>query len=98
MDSAHMGVIYFNFGTVLRLDKIPKHTMKVFLNVFDRLEQKVVMKWINNDTKEFPENFFVDYWLPQLDILSDNFFLHYICIVLSFKIYFPQSIQIVNSL
>jgi len=74
MDSAHTGVIYFSFGTVLRPDKIPKHTMKVFLNVFNRLEQKVVMKWINNDTKDFPDNFFVDSWLPQLEILSNFFF------------------------
>lgn len=70
MDGANAGVVYFNFGTILNVTSIPKPSFQVLINVLGRLEQKVVFKWINNDSTGFPNNFYVDSWLPQREILS----------------------------
>lgn len=70
MNKAVTGVVYFNLGTILNVKSIPKQSMKVLLNVLGQLKHKIVFRWINNDTTGFPENFYVDSWLPQRDILS----------------------------
>lgn len=69
MDSANAGVVYLNFGTILSVAKLSKPSLEVLLNVLGRLEQKVLFKWTNNDTHGFPDNFHVDTWFPQLEIL-----------------------------
>lgn len=74
MDKAESGVVYFNFGTIINVTSIPKQSFQVLINVLGQLEQKVVFKWINNDTKGFPENFYIDSWLPQKEILSNDVF------------------------
>lgn len=73
-----MGFVYFNFGTVLNIASFPKHHQQIFFNVLSRLEQKVIFNWPNNDTQGFPNNFLVDSWFPQLEILSNYIVL--ICI------------------
>lgn len=70
MDMSNTGVVYFNFGTILNVKCIPKSSLQVLINVLGRLKQKVIFKWINNDTRTFPNNFYVDSWLPQREILS----------------------------
>lgn len=70
MDRSNNGFIYFNLGTVLNVANLPKSTLSTIVNVLSRLEQKVIFKWINNNTQEFPDSFYVDSWLPQMDILS----------------------------
>lgn len=72
MNSATMGVVYFNFGTILNVTSIPKPSMQALINVLGRLEQKIVFRWINNDARGFPDNFYVDSWFPQSAILSNN--------------------------
>uniref|UniRef100_A0A2H8TSU3 UDP-glucuronosyltransferase 1-3 n=1 Tax=Melanaphis sacchari TaxID=742174 RepID=A0A2H8TSU3_9HEMI len=69
MDTAKAGVVYLNFGTILDVAKLPKPSLEVLINVLGRLEQKVLFKWTNNDTRNFPDNFYVDSWFPQLNIL-----------------------------
>lgn len=74
MDNANTGVVYFNFGTILNVTSIPKKSLRVFIDVLGRLEHKIVFRWINNDTRGFPDNFYVDSWFPQKEILS-NYYL-----------------------
>lgn len=74
MDTATMGIVYFNFGTILNVTSIPKPSLRSMINVLGRLEQKIVFKWINNDTQGFPKNFYVNSWLPQREILSNILF------------------------
>ncbi|XP_015368463.1 PREDICTED: 2-hydroxyacylsphingosine 1-beta-galactosyltransferase-like [Diuraphis noxia] len=69
MNTANAGVVYLNFGTILNVSRLPEHSLKVLVNVLGRLEQKVLFKWNNNDTQGFPDNFYVDSWFPQLEIL-----------------------------
>lgn len=73
MNRATAGVIYFNFGTILNVTSIPKPSLRALINVLGRLEQKIVFRWINNDTRGFPDNFYVDSWLPQREILSNDY-------------------------
>lgn len=68
-----MGVIYFNFGSLLDVSHLPKKTKNIFFNVLGRLDQKIVFKWINNDTQGLPDNFYVDSWLPQSEILGSSY-------------------------
>ncbi|CAI6364338.1 unnamed protein product [Macrosiphum euphorbiae] len=70
MDKANTGVVYFNFGTILNVTSIPKPSLRSLINVLGRLEQKIVFRWINNDTQSFPTNFYVNSWLPQREILN----------------------------
>ncbi|XP_026819764.1 UDP-glucuronosyltransferase 1-7-like [Rhopalosiphum maidis] len=70
MEKANTGVVYFNFGTILNVTSIPKQSLRSLINVLGRLEQKIVFKWINNDTQQFPNNFYVNSWLPQREILN----------------------------
>lgn len=70
MDTANTGVVYFNFGTILNVTSIPTLSMRSLINVLGRLEQKIVFRWINNDTQGFPTNFYVNSWLPQREILN----------------------------
>lgn len=74
MDKANTGVVYFNFGTILNVTSIPKPSLRSLINVLGRLEQKIVFKWINNNTHDFPNNFYVNSWLPQREILSNILF------------------------
>ncbi|XP_026819752.1 UDP-glucuronosyltransferase 2B7-like isoform X2 [Rhopalosiphum maidis] len=69
MNTATAGVVYLNFGTILDVARLPKPSLEVLVNVLGRLEQKVLFKWTNNDTQGFPNNFYVDSWFPQLNIL-----------------------------
>lgn len=75
MDRAETGVVYFNFGTLLDVTIFPKRFLDIIKSVLGRLKQKVIFKWSNNDTQGFPDNFYVDSWLPQLEILSNQHIL-----------------------
>lgn len=72
MDGADKGVVYFNFGTIVDVTSIQESHFRMILNVLGRLDQKVVFKWSDDNKQEFPDNFYVDSWLPQQEILSKN--------------------------
>jgi len=71
MDGANTGVVYFNFGTILNTSGLPKSTLRILIHVLGHLKQMIIFKWIKNTTQEFPDNFYVDSWLPQQEILSN---------------------------
>jgi len=71
MDRANTGVVYLNFGSIVNTSNLPKSTLQILLNVLGRLEQMIIFKWDKNSTSEFPDNFYVDSWLPQQAILSN---------------------------
>lgn len=73
MDSAKAGFVYFNYGTLMNPAYLPKSSLKILFDILGQLEQKVVFKWEKNETQELPDNFYVDSWLPQREILSKNF-------------------------
>ncbi|XP_053625605.1 UDP-glycosyltransferase UGT5-like isoform X2 [Plodia interpunctella] len=70
LSTADHGAIYFSFGSNLQLSSMTPKKMRVFLDAFNRLPQKVLWKW-ENDT--FPAGFegkiYPKRWFPQLDVL-----------------------------
>ncbi|XP_031836795.1 UDP-glucosyltransferase 2-like [Nomia melanderi] len=69
LDQATEGCIYFSLGSNAMSSSMPKETLQVFLDVFDKLPYKVVWKY----EKEPPvkrDNIFFGKWLPQQSILA----------------------------
>ncbi|XP_076227850.1 UDP-glycosyltransferase UGT5-like [Nomia melanderi] len=69
LDQATEGCIYFSLGSNAMSSDMPKETIQVFLDVFDKLPYKVVWKY----EKEPPvkrDNIFFGKWLPQQSILA----------------------------
>lgn len=73
MDRANTGFVYFNYGTLMDPKYLPNSSLTIMFDVLGRLEQKVIFKWKKNETQGLPDNFYVDSWLPQREILSKNF-------------------------
>ncbi|XP_076655539.1 UDP-glucosyltransferase 2-like [Halictus rubicundus] len=71
LDEAHEGVLYFNFGSMVKTSTIPEDKLTVLLNVLASLPRKVIWKWETDDLPMKPNNVLVKKWLPQFDILSE---------------------------
>lgn len=69
MNSAKHGVIYFSLGTVIQGEKLQPGVIQAMINVFGRLEQKILWKW-SDDIQQIPDNVMIGKWFPQQDILS----------------------------
>lgn len=70
MDDAVDGVIYFSFGSNIKMSMLPEHDVKVFVNSFKKLSQIVLWKWENGTIDNLPDNVYIDKWFPQQFILS----------------------------
>ncbi|KAH8384528.1 hypothetical protein KR200_008715, partial [Drosophila serrata] len=70
LDEAEHGAIYFSLGSQVRSSDMPEEKVKIFLNVFARLKQRVLWKFENDKLANLPENVKVEKWLPQADILA----------------------------
>lgn len=71
IDSAENGVIFFSFGSVVNLNDLPEEKLNIFINVIGRLKQKIILKWVpNNSSVHFSENVMTGSWFPQSDILG----------------------------
>ncbi|XP_076655536.1 UDP-glucosyltransferase 2-like isoform X3 [Halictus rubicundus] len=70
LDEAHEGVLYFNFGSMVKTSTIPEDKLTVLLNVLASLPRKVIWKWETDDLPMKPNNVLVKKWLPQFDILN----------------------------
>ncbi|KAL5242714.1 hypothetical protein ACI65C_010124 [Semiaphis heraclei] len=71
LDAADQGVIFFSFGTLVNLNDLPKDKLNIFISVLGRLKQKVIIKWISEDSNiKLPQNFMTGSWFPQRDILA----------------------------
>lgn len=70
MDGAIDGAIFFSFGTNAKTSTLPKEQVQIFLDVFSKLTQRVVMKWESDSLEGKPENVLIGKWLPQDDILA----------------------------
>jgi len=55
---------------VVNLNDLPKEKLKIFLNVVQKLKQKVIIKWIPKDNVKLSKNIMTGSWFPQNDILG----------------------------
>ncbi|XP_011865660.1 PREDICTED: UDP-glucuronosyltransferase 2B20-like [Vollenhovia emeryi] len=70
LDDAHEGVLYFNFGSMIKLSSMPREKLDVILKVINSIPRKTIMKW---ETDELPyklDNVMLKKWLPQFDVIS----------------------------
>lgn len=70
LDEATEGVLYFNFGSMVRTATMPKDKLTAVLNVMASLPRKVIWKWEADHLPQKPDNVLVKKWLPQFDILN----------------------------
>lgn len=70
MNNAPDGVIYFSFGSILKLTQLPKNEFGIFIRQLGKIKQKVLFKWESDTKIDFPPNIIARKWLPQIDILG----------------------------
>ncbi|XP_017874679.1 PREDICTED: UDP-glucuronosyltransferase 2C1, partial [Drosophila arizonae] len=70
LDEAKHGAIYFSLGTQVRSADLPAEKLKVFLDAFRSLKQRVLWKFEEDSFAELPANVMIQKWLPQADILA----------------------------
>lgn len=72
-NKANHGVIVMSFGSFV--EDISDHILRRFLNVFKKLDQKIVMRHkVKEESiiKTFPDNVYIVDWLPQNDLLGNE--------------------------
>ncbi|XP_017081810.2 UDP-glycosyltransferase UGT5 [Drosophila eugracilis] len=109
LDEAEHGAIYFSLGSQVRSADMPPEKLKIFLEVFASLKQRVLWKFENDQLPNLPDNVKVEKWLPQSDILAHPkikvFFAHgglfgmqeavyHAVPVLGMPFYFDQNVNI----
>ncbi|KAH8261353.1 hypothetical protein KR044_007857, partial [Drosophila immigrans] len=70
LDEAKHGAIYFSLGTQVRSADFPPEKLKIFLDVFGSLKQRVLWKFENEKLPNLPANVMVQKWMPQNDVLT----------------------------
>ncbi|KAH8381958.1 hypothetical protein KR009_001161, partial [Drosophila setifemur] len=70
LDDAEHGAVYFSLGSQVRSADMPPEKIKIFLNVFAKLKQRVLWKFEDDRIPNIPANVKVEKWLPQADILA----------------------------
>ncbi|CAI6344506.1 unnamed protein product [Macrosiphum euphorbiae] len=69
IDESKDGVIYFCMGSSLRGESFSVEKRQKFLNVFDKLPQRILWKW-EGELPGKPSNVMIREWMPQRDILA----------------------------
>lgn len=70
LDEAEHGAIYFSLGSQVESKDMPAEKLRIFLQVFSQLKQRVLWKFENDTITTLPSNVMVKKWLPQNDILA----------------------------
>jgi len=70
LDNAHDGVLYFNFGSMIKLSTMPTKKMDAILDVISSIPHKVIWKWEDDQLPRKMSNVMTRKWLPQFDVLS----------------------------
>ncbi|XP_034654250.1 UDP-glucuronosyltransferase 2C1 [Drosophila subobscura] len=70
LDGATEGAIYFSLGSQVRSADLPPEKLKIFLDVFGSLKQRVLWKFEDEAMPNLPSNVKVQNWMPQGDILA----------------------------
>nr|XP_036212666.1 UDP-glycosyltransferase UGT5-like [Bactrocera oleae] len=70
LDEAEHGAIYFSLGSNVESKDMPPAYLKIFIDVFRSMKQRVLWKFENESIINLPPNVMVKKWLPQSDILA----------------------------
>lgn len=67
------GVIFFTFGSIIKMSSLPEHIEKAFKEALAQVPQRVLWKY-DGEMKDKPKNVMTKPWFPQRDILSTIYF------------------------
>ncbi|XP_061395083.1 UDP-glycosyltransferase UGT5-like [Musca vetustissima] len=70
LDGAVDGAIFFSLGSNVQSKDMPYEKMRIFLDVFASMKQRVIWKFENDSIPDMPKNILIRKWLPQSDILA----------------------------
>ncbi|XP_046661719.1 UDP-glucosyltransferase 2-like [Homalodisca vitripennis] len=69
LDGANEGVILMSFGSLVLFSSLPPQMIRMFLDVFGTLPQRVILKY-EDELLDVPPNVMYKKWLPQSDIIA----------------------------
>jgi len=69
IDDSPNGVMFFTFGSLIRISTLPPNVLQMFKNVFAKLPIRVLWKY-EEEMQNKPDNVYISKWMPQRDILS----------------------------
>lgn len=70
IDGAPDGVIYFSFGSTVKMDTLPDRMQNALREAFAELPQRILWKFDGDTMENQPENVMIKKWFPQRDILG----------------------------
>ncbi|XP_059045118.1 uncharacterized protein LOC131840922 [Achroia grisella] len=70
VEEAEHGVIYINFGSVVKSSSMTEEQIKVITSAMAELPQRFIWKWESNAVLAHKNKLYVSKWLPQVDILA----------------------------
>lgn len=62
------GVIYFTFGSVIKMSTLPDYIQEAFKDALAQVPQRVLWKY-EGEMENMPKNVMIKKWFPQRDIL-----------------------------
>ncbi|XP_050434109.1 UDP-glucosyltransferase 2-like [Adelges cooleyi] len=68
IENSPNGVIYFTFGSTIKMSSFPDHIKTAFKVALARLPQRILWKY-ENEMEDKPDNVMTRNWFPQRDIL-----------------------------
>lgn len=70
IDDSPNGVIYFSFGSIVKMDSFPAKMQNALREAFAELPQRILWKYDGNMMENQPNNVMIKKWFPQRDILG----------------------------
>lgn len=70
LDRSTQGVIYMSFGSNVKSKDLSTKTIKIFLNVFQKLPFQVLLKFEEELPTNCSQNVRISKWFPQSDLLA----------------------------
>ncbi|CAG9863751.1 unnamed protein product [Phyllotreta striolata] len=71
LDGATNGAILFSLGTNLKISDMDERRKSMFLNVFAKLDQRILWK-ADENISSLPPHVKIVRWLPQMDVLAHD--------------------------
>lgn len=72
MDKATEGVIFVSLGSLIEPSKVER-IGNAFVKILSNLPQRILLKWDSQLLNTIPDNFLVQKWMPQIDILREPY-------------------------
>lgn len=72
LDESDEGVIYFSFGSMLKIESIPWEKLQQVISVLGSQKQRVLWKVDAALLPKLPSNIKTGLWMPQLEILCKS--------------------------